>query len=205
MGIGAIIGIAASLYQAVQTYKRADAEPSKTDQLFTRLDTEGKGAINGADLQTAFDRIATEATIKADSLFDKLDADANGQVTKSEFSSAIDRLTQELDDHFTRLRMKVETPDDVGLTREELSGAAASLASRFDQVDANGNGRVTVGEAIGFLKKSPDAVAGAGTQAEGSSKTHSIELMLQVMRLMQTYGSGSDTAAAKGSRISTAA
>lgn len=212
MAIGAIIGIAASIFQAVQAVKRNDAAPSKADQLFSRLDAEGKGALDGADLQTAFDKIATEATLKSEQLFAKLDSDGNGQVTKEEFSSSINRLTQELDDHYARLRMKVDTGSDAGFTREQLSGAAASLATGFEQADKDGNGRVTVREAIGFAKSNTTAAnagaTGGTAAATGSADGQNVELMLQVMRLMQAYGApanAAETTTAKATRISTSA
>lgn len=181
IGIGTLIGIATSIYQAVQTLNRSDPASQKTDQLFSQLDANGKGSIDGADLQNAFDKIAAQATLKADELFAKLDADSDGQITKSEFSSSINKLADQLDQHYASLRMKSAMGGSTGFTQEQLSGMASDLAGNFAKADADGDGKLTIREAVTFQKTNP-------TTAPAGNDDRNVELMLQVMRLMQAYG-----------------
>jgi Ca2+-binding EF-hand superfamily protein len=207
LGIGTIIGFAASAFQAIQAMNRPDPAAQKTDQLFSQLDSSGKGSIERADLQSAFDKIATKATLKADQLFSKLDADSDGKVTKDEFSGAINRLAEQLDQHYMRMRMHGAQADNTGFTQDDLAGAASSITQNFSKVDADGDGRISVKEAINFGKTNPTAVASTATSSTSSAENQNVELMLQVMRLMQTYGT-SQSAGNNGSKtpiISTSA
>ncbi len=203
MAIGAIIGLISTVFQAVRAFSTPEtAQPQQAaDKLFSKLDELGRGEIDGAGLQTAFDRIKADATGSADKLFSKLDADGDGKLTRSEFSGSINQLAEKLDDHFMRTRMHGEgglppPSADAGFTREELTGQISNIVGNFDKADANGDGRVSIKEAralahsAGSSAASP--LAGAGNQ--------NVELMLQVVRLMQAYGvvGGSTTSADNG-------
>lgn len=197
MGIGAVISIAASIFQAVRAYNNESAGAKKADQVFAELDADGKGSIGPDQLQSAFDKIALKATQKADQLFTKLDVDGDGQITKSEFSSSIGKLADQLDEHYQRLRMQTS---QAGFTKDELAGAASNLTSNFDKADANSDGKISVKEAVAFGK----AQLAGGGKDEGEN----IQLMLQVMKLMQAYGNpanATDTAANKAAKISASA
>ena len=195
LGIGSLIGIAASVYQAVKTYNASDKPDSKVDKLFSQLDTSGNGAIENADLQGAFDKIATQATQKSEQLFAKLDADGDGSVTRQEFSTSINRLAEQLDDHYMRLRMAKDNP---GFSQEELAGAATDISQNFAKADVNGDGRLSIKEATDYGKTAkPGAAPG---------EHENIALMLQVMKLMQAYGSSSTgNTQATSSKVSTSA
>lgn len=202
MAIGAIIGLISTVFQAVRAFSPPEAaQPQQAaDKLFSKLDELGQDAIGSAELQTAFDKIKTDATGSADRLFSKLDADGDGKLTRSEFSGSINQLAEKLDDHFMRLRMHGEDgplpPANAGFTRDELTGQLSNLVGNFDKADANGDGRVSIKEAralahsAGSTSASPLAAAG----------NQNVELMLQVVRLMQAYGvvGGSTTSADNG-------
>jgi Ca2+-binding EF-hand superfamily protein len=200
MAIGAIIGIISSVFQAVRAFSPPEAaQPQQAaDKLFSKLDEMGQGAIGSAELQTAFDKIKTDATGSADKLFSKLDADSDGKITKSEFSGSINQLAEQLDHHYMRMRMHGEggmppPSGDAGFSREELTGQISNLVSNFDKADANGDGRVSIKEARA-LAHSAGSSAASPLAAAGNQN---VELMLQVVRLMQAYGVvGGSTASA---------
>jgi Ca2+-binding EF-hand superfamily protein len=200
MAIGAIIGIISSVFQAVRAFSPPEAaQPQQAaDKLFSRLDEMGQGAIGSAELQTAFDKIKTDATGSADKLFSKLDADSDGKITKSEFSGSINQLAEQLDHHYMRMRMHGEggmppPSGDAGFSREELTGQISNLVSNFDKADANGDGRVSIKEARALAHS-----AGSSTASPlAAAGNQNVELMLQVVRLMQAYGVvGGSTASA---------
>lgn len=192
MAIGAIIGLISTVFQAVRAFSPPEtAQPQQAaDKLFSKLDELGRGEIDGAELQTAFDKIKADATGSADKLFSKLDADGDGKLTKSEFSGSINQLADQLDQHYMRLRMHGEggmpPSADAGFTKDELTGQLSNLVGNFDKADADGDGRISFKEAKAFGKaNSMDAASAFTTAAAGSQN---VELMLQVVRLMQAYG-----------------
>jgi Ca2+-binding EF-hand superfamily protein len=184
MAIGAIIGIISSVIQAVRAFSPPDP-PQKADKLFSELDAMGQGAIQRADLEKAFDKIADKATAGADKLFARLDADGDGTITRSEFSGSINRLADQLDTHFMRARLHGEgglpPAVDAGFTRDELTGQLSGLIGNFDRADADGDGRVSLREA----RKFAGSDAGGTIQPLGDAN---VAAMLQVVRLMQAYG-----------------
>jgi Ca2+-binding EF-hand superfamily protein len=199
VGIGTIIGIAASVFQAVQAMNRPDPAAQKADQLFSQLDASGKGSIDNSDLQSAFDKITAQATLKSDQLFNKLDADNDGKVTQSEFSSSINRLAEQLDQHYMRLRMQGENAANASFSRDELSGLASSITTNFSQADANGDGKISIREARHFSQANPSGASTPGGDGQN------VELMMQVMRLMQAYGSPQTASDNRTQKISTSA
>ncbi|MBI4987849.1 MAG: EF-hand domain-containing protein [Rhodocyclales bacterium] len=191
MAIGAIIGIISSVFQAVRAFSPPEAaQPQQAaDKLFSKLDELGQGAIGGADLQTAFDRIKADAMGSADKLFSKLDADGDGKITRSEFSGSINQLADQLDQHYMRLRMHGEggmppPSGDAGFTRDELASQLSNIVGNFDKADADGDGRVSFREA----KALAHSAGSASSITTAAADSRNVELMLQVVRLMQAYG-----------------
>lgn len=197
MGIAAVIGIISSVIQAVRAFSTPETQPQPqqqaADKLFSQLDLTGQGALQGADLQKAFDKISPTTTGGiggAEKLFAKLDADGDGAITKGEFSGSINRLAEQLDHHYMRVRLHGEgglppPAADAGFTRDELTSLTTSISGNFDKADANGDGRVSVREMRSF------AMERGGAQAalpESLAANQNVELMLQVVRLMQAYG-----------------
>ncbi|MBK6631782.1 MAG: EF-hand domain-containing protein [Betaproteobacteria bacterium] len=190
MGIGAIIGIISSVVQAVRAFSPPEPPPSQmADKLFSQLDVSGQGAIQGSDLQTAFEKIKSSATDSADKLFSKLDSDGDGRLTRSEFSSSVNQLADQLDQHYQRLRLHGEggMPASVGgagFTQEDLGGLVSGIANNFNKADADGNGRVSLKEARDFGQ----AAGGAAQMQTAAADSRNVEMMLMVVRLMQAYG-----------------
>ncbi len=190
MGIGAIIGIISSVVQAVRAFSPPEPPPSQmADKLFSQLDVSGQGAIQGSDLQTAFEKIKSSATDSADKLFSKLDSDGDGRLTRSEFSSSVNQLADQLDQHYQRVRLHGEggMPASVGgagFTQEDLGGLVSGIANNFNKADADGNGRVSLKEARDFGQ----AAGGAAQMQTAAADSRNVEMMLMVVRLMQAYG-----------------
>jgi Ca2+-binding EF-hand superfamily protein len=206
IGIGTIISLAASAFQAIQAANRPDPSTQKADQLFSQLDATGKGSIESADLQSAFDKVAAKATIKADQLFSKLDADSDGKVSKEEFSSSINRLAEQLDQHYMHLRMYGDQSNKTSFSQDDLTGLASNIANNFSKADADGDGKISIKEAAAFGKANQTGALSASSPPPAESQN--VELMLQVMRLMQAYGTNqatADSSAGKTLKISVSA
>lgn len=196
MAIGAVIGLISTVFQAVRAFSSSDAPPAnqpqqKADKLFAELDAMGQGAIQRADLEKAFDKIADKAAAGADKLFAKLDADGDGTITKREFAGSINQLADQLDHHYMRLRLHGQDAvaprqANAGFTKDELTGLVSSVAGNFDKADADGDGRVSIREMRSFAMGHAPGTATAA--ADSLAGNQNVELMLQVLRLMQAYG-----------------
>lgn len=198
--------------------------------LFDKLDTSGQGYLQKSDLQTAFDGLsstsqsASSTSSNVDVLFSRLDADHDGKVTKNEFSSTLSKLAQQLDDQFQSMRMQdaiggmrsMPPPpaNDAGLTKDELtsqleaagssdskaSNLLASIVQNFDKADTDGDGKVSLGEAMSYKhsSQSSSTVTNTSTAKSGDSTTPSgsgtnDQLMRQFMHLMRAYDIGRES------------
>jgi len=101
--------------------------------------------------------------------------------------------------------------DGGGLTKSQLTTAAketsssdstassslTNLVNNFDKADTNGDGKVSIKEAIAYDQKtssSSTTSASTSTDANSSDSNNDLEtkLLSQIMKLMQAYGIGGD-------------
>jgi Ca2+-binding EF-hand superfamily protein len=107
-------------------------------------DTNGDGEISQAEADAALPMIAA--------LFPLLDADKNGQLTREELA----RLATEQGRDAIRLAIvahvrAADTNNDGRLDRNEVAMSLPGLASKFDQLDKNGDGYLTPDELRGGI------------------------------------------------------
>lgn len=166
----------------------------------------------------------------ASALFKALDGNSDGQVTESEFSSSIQKLADALDSQAFSSRMggahgaggmppPPPPEDDAGLTKDQLSsklsesgstdseqsGLISKIVSNFDKADTNGDGKVSMQEAMAYDQstKSSSSTASADTSTGSATSTSSqndAALMHKLMELARAYGAGSEgTGSSSGS------
>jgi Ca2+-binding EF-hand superfamily protein len=216
--IGGIGGGSSMMMQGMGRMQRQD--PTKmAEDLFARLDTSGKGYIEKADLQTAFQRVSTPSGASADDVFASLDGDSDGKVTQQEMSDSIKKLSDALESQFQSLRMNgmggmgggmgagmgMHKSGD-GMTQEDLTSQLtaigntdsnrtsmlSSLIDNFDQVDTDDDGKVSFEETRAYKQSSQqDAVATTDTNSEA-------QVLMQIMTLAQAYGLGGNAAGSSG-------
>ena len=102
--IGGIGGGSSMMMQGMGRMQRQD-QAKMAESLFAKLDTSGKGYIEKADLQTAFQSVSTLSGASADDVFASLDGDSDGKVTQQEMSDSIRKLSDALESQFQSLRM----------------------------------------------------------------------------------------------------
>lgn len=147
--IGSIGGTSGSWGQATAMRPPRPDPAQMAEQLFAKLDTDGQGYFEVADLESAYETANLAGNgLTSSELFAQLDADTDGKVTASEFSTAITSLAAELDAQFAQGRMDAARmgggpgmggmppppppPDDEGYTEEELATQLASIDSADD-------------------------------------------------------------------------
>lgn len=170
----------------------------------------------------------------ASALFKALDSDSDGQVTESEFSSSIQKLADALDSQAFSSRMggahgaggmppPPPPEDDAGFTKDELNSQLSEIdstdsersefiskiASNFDKADANGDGKVSMQEAMAYDQSSQESSAtstadtSTASATSGSSQSDAA-LMHKLMELARAYGPGSDALSNTSSLTATA-
>jgi Ca2+-binding EF-hand superfamily protein len=180
----------------MQKRQRPDAAKMAED-LFSKLDSTGKGYIEQSDLSSALSSLdgTSGSTSSASEIFSQLDGDSDGKVTKDELSATLQKLSESLDNQFNQMRMEGAMPpppppsgqaqaSDDGFTEEELNSqlseigstdsARSSLISKvvqnFDAADTNEDGKVSFAEAMAYDQSNPTA---SSTSTDSTSTTTS--------------------------------
>ncbi len=228
-GIGAGSTSYATMTQDVGHARRHLPNPTEmVDNLFSQLDSTGKGYLEKSDLVSAYESVgAATSSVSVDDVFGTLDADTDGKVTKEEMATGIQKLAEQLDSAFNTMRMRGMPPppppppssgQDSGLTQDEISSIASTtedsqlaelmnnLAANFDEADTDGDGKVSVQEAMAFQAKqaatsstsstastpgtdSTTAVADSTTETDQSS---TVDILRRILDLMRAYAPNAD-------------
>ncbi len=121
---------------------------SVVKNLFAKVDTKNQGYIDKAELQSAFDQIATDAasgsstsstgssTSNVDAIFKKLDGDSDGKITEQEMSSGLQKLADQFDSQFNQSRTSGmgsahhhDGGEDTGFSKDQLTSMAKEIGS----------------------------------------------------------------------------
>src|ERR1035437_1223140 len=108
--VSSISSAVSSSFDLSGMQRRQRPDPSKmADDLFSQLDTTGKGYIEQSDLTSALSGLASSSTstsqsgtASASEIFTQLDSNSDGKVTKDELSSSIQKLAESLDSQFNQ-------------------------------------------------------------------------------------------------------
>ncbi len=182
--------------------------------LFSKLDTKSQGYLEKSDFASAFSNITSGSNDNSvDDVFSALDTNSDGKVTESEFSSTLAKLQQELEGQFSQMRMNgmngMPPPpppqNDAGFTKDELqsqldeigsgdstrSSLISNIVSNFDQADTDGDGKISMKEAMAFDQASKTSSTST-TTSDASSASASVasdsQVMMKIMQLMHAYG-----------------
>ena len=193
----------ASMYSEATSQRRQRPDASTmAENLFSRLDTTGKGYIEQSDLTSALAGLSStssseSSTTSASELFSQLDSDGDGKVTQDELTTSLQKLAESLDGQFDQMRMQgaMSSPpppppseDDAGFTEEELTSQLAEIGStdaartglisnvvnNFDAADTNQDGKVSFQEAITYDRANPTtSTSSSGTSTTSTSSANS--------------------------------
>lgn len=214
--MGGIGGGSSMMMQGMGRMQRQD--PAKiAENLFSKLDTGGKGYLEKADLQSAFQSVPTTSGTSADDVFASLDGDSDGKVTQQEMSDSIKRLSDALESQFQSMRMMrgmgagmgMRNSGD-GMTQEDLTSQLASIGNidsdrtsmlsslidNFDQVDTDGDGKVSFEETRAYRQSSQQSAT--ATESASANTSSEAQVLMQIMNLAQAYGLGGNIAGSAG-------
>ncbi|MDO8990791.1 MAG: EF-hand domain-containing protein [Sideroxyarcus sp.] len=197
-----------STWSMMQSMRQKMAE-----DLFSKLDTSSQGYIDKSTLQTALENVSS-STSDVDALFTKLDVDGDGKVTKQEFTDILQQLESQLqagenmrsggmppppppqdDTGFTQKELTAQL-DEIGSSDSKRSGLIASVIENFDQADTDGDGKVSMREAMAFEQSGSTAAGASSSTSTMDSSVTSADsaekIFKQIMMLMQAYNTGND-------------
>jgi Skp family chaperone for outer membrane proteins len=130
--------------QAPQSITRARVT-AQVDAEFKRLDANGDGKINKAEIQAAVDKMtantAAEIKKRQDEEFSKLDTDKNGQLSLAEYEAGV-KITPKAGAADQRLQA-FDTNKDGVITPAEFR---SKPLAEFDAVDTNKDGVISEAE-----------------------------------------------------------
>lgn len=204
--------MASKLFSKLDTKGQGFIEESDLQSAFNQAFSS---ATSGTSASTSTDSSAS-------ALFKALDGDSDGQLTESEFSSSIQKLADALDSQAFSSRMggahaaggmppPPPPEDDTGFTQDQLSSQLSEIGStdsersdliskivsNFDKADANGDGKVSMQEAMAYDQSSQSSSTSSSTTDTSTASTTSSSqsdaaLMHKLMELARAYGPGSD-------------
>lgn len=188
------------------------------DQVFSQLDSSGKGYIDKADLQAATQQLTSasasgKASSSVDQLFTALDPDSSGQVSKQEFSDSLQKMADQLDQQRQGSRMESAIaeaglggqPGAAGAQGMGSGSKPASGVQAFEPADTNQDGKVSAAEELAYQQtQASQATTPPGSSASNNAGTATTDsslspaqVLMQVSRLFQAYvanhGSGSNS------------
>lgn len=198
--------------------KRPD--PSKmVDDLFSKLDTTGKGYLTKSDLQSALTQLpgsdssnstgSTSSSANVDELFKKLDANGDGKITKDELTSGLKQLADAFgSQNVTSGGGKAGAPAAGGTppsrsgnatstssTNSTSSTQSSSAAKTYDPADTNQDGKVSEQERIAYALKQLASQLHASASSTSTNSTSSTstssdaKIFKQFTDIMHAYGS----------------
>jgi Ca2+-binding EF-hand superfamily protein len=215
MSISLVGSSAASAMQSAAMQRKRPEAAEVAAKVFEQLDVAGKGYVDSDDLTAALGSSGDSASAK--SLFDTMDGDSDGKVTEKELATLLQKVTDQFEDSFAAARvgqaMGSRPPPpppggggDKGMTAEELgavaedaeaSGSAqaselAALVESFDEADTDGDGKVSVQEAMAFRESSASAASAdedssAGRTGASDEAGRDERMLARVLDMLSKY------------------
>ncbi len=189
-----------------------DQLKEQAGQVFSQLDKSNKGYLEQADFAKALGSLNNSDSGDSDELFSQLDADQDGKLTSSEFADSVGEQLYNALGMMPKDRPPMGPPpqEDDGKTVAELSAMVSELEDgdskmaqglqniidQFAEADTDGDGKVTMQEAMAMQKAEQNAQSPSSQGTEQSSQQ---KLQHTLMQLMKTYGSLSQSSLSQSS------
>ncbi len=189
-----------------------DQLKEQAGQVFSQLDKSNKGYLEQADFAKALGSLNNSDSGDSDELFSQLDADQDGKLTSSEFADSVGEQLYNALGMMPKGRPPMGPPpqEDDGKTVAELSAMVSELEDgdskmaqglqniidQFAEADTDGDGKVTMQEAMAMQKAEQNAQS---PSSQGTEQSSPQKLQHTLMQLMKTYGSLSQSSLSQSS------
>ncbi|MGC6423701.1 MAG: EF-hand domain-containing protein [Lentimonas sp.] len=153
----AAIALIPALSQAKPQGAKEEKGNGNRGGVIEKLDTDGNGSIS-----------VNEAKGPLAKHFERIDNDSNGEITKQELAKAGMKIRKRKNKGGDpeKYFMKLDTDGNGGISEEE---AGERMAERFDDLDADGSGEITIDELRSAAKQRKEERKKKGQDEEARS------------------------------------
>lgn len=188
-----------SAFSQISSTGGSDTSTASVDDVFSQLDSNSDGKVTKDEFSSTLKKLADEL----DSQFNSMRMGGAGGMGSASGMGGMPPPPPPSGG---------EGGDDAGFTKDELtsqlkeigssdsqrSSLISKVVSNFDQADSDGDGKVSLKEAMAYDQStrtsatssaSGDATgAAAADSASGTSTNNDAQVMMKIMQLMQAYG-----------------
>ncbi len=190
-----------SVYSGIQRPDPAQI----ANQMFSNIDTTGKGYIDKKDLQVAFDKTSSNGmpgnASSVDEVFTKLDGNGDGKITKQEMTDGVTKLVDQLNSQLRSSQASGKSgpppggpPPGGGAPPAGGDGAASASGSSsssttssnttYAPADTNQDGQVSEKEKVAYAAK---IAAKSSSASESTNQSSEAAVMKRIMDLVRIY------------------
>lgn len=197
------------LQSALDKIGGGDGSSDSVSQLFSKLDGDGDGKITKDEMTESFKKLS-----------DQLDEQFNTMRMQGGMQGGMGAMGGMPpgpppgpppggagNAGFSKEELQTQL-DEIGTSDSERSSVISNIVKNFDEADSDGDGKVSLQEAMAYRDKQADgseatgsAQAGSTTSADNSER----KLMMQLMKLVHAYGDSGDGSATLSSLLNTEA
>ncbi|MEW7992025.1 MAG: EF-hand domain-containing protein [Candidatus Thiodiazotropha sp.] len=169
------------------------------DELFTQLDSDGDGKVTEEEF--------TDSMVRIDQQINDLFSQMRMNEAKTGMAPPPpppppEGMNDTEDLGFTKEELQAQLKE-IGSSDEKRSTLIENIIANFEEADSDGDGRVNLNEAMAFEQSGDGTTESSGTpSASNSDMALSEKVMLQIVRLMQSYNLGSDAETEAASSLS---
>ncbi|PUB72270.1 MAG: hypothetical protein DBP03_17950 [gamma proteobacterium symbiont of Ctena orbiculata] len=174
-------------------------DDSALDELFTQLDSDGDGKVTEEEF--------TDSMVRIDQQINDLFSQMRMNEAKTGMAPPPpppppEGMNDTEDLGFTKEELQAQLKE-IGSSDEKRSTLIENIIANFEEADSDGDGRVNLNEATAFDQSGSEATESSSTSTAGNNDMElSEKVMLQIVRLMQSYNLGSDAETEAASSLS---
>lgn len=181
---------------------------ASVDDLFAKLDTDSDGKVTKQEFSDTLKKVADELDNQAMSMRMSGGMQGGGMGGgMSGMGGMPPPPPQDGDSGFTKDELSGQL-SEIGSSDSQRSSTITDIVNNFDTADTDGDGKVTLKEAMAYEQSTQNSTASSSapsatatdTAVPASDRDLETKVLAQIMKLMQAYGAGNDQT---GSLLST--
>lgn len=163
---------------------------SSVDDVFKQLDSDSDGKVTKQELTDSLKKIADQLDSQFQSMRTKgMNSDHGGMQGMGGMPPPPPQGANSAGLTKDELQSQL---DEIGSTDSKRASLISNIVSNFDKADTDGDGKVSMKEAVTFDKASQTSAStssstGSSSSSSGTSNTEA-NVMMKIMQLMQAYG-----------------
>lgn len=192
------------LQTALDKIGGSEASSESVSQLFSKLDGDGDGKITKDEMTEGFKKLSEQLDNEFNTM--RMQGGMQGGMGAMGGMPPGPPPGGAGDAGFSKEELQTQL-DEIGTSDNERSSLISSIVQNFDEADSDGDGKVSLQEAMAYREKEADGSEAASVQPDSTTSADNSErkLMMQLMKLVHAYGGGGDGSATLSSLLNTQA